>query len=100
LTHVIFVAFIIDENYYATTYSIATVARNASPSMEKPVSISQLLPLPTDYPLVAGILDLAETCPTRSPTEDESLGCRPFISPQHLWLSHLFGTNYQGRTIL
>ena len=52
------------------------------------------------YPLAAGILDLAETCPTRGPTEDESLGCQPFISPQNLWLSHLFGTNYQGRAIL
>ena len=27
----------------------AAAARNASPSMEKPVSISQLLPLPTDF---------------------------------------------------
>ena len=37
--------------YYATTYSItlvrAVATRNASLSMEKPASISQLLPLPT-----------------------------------------------------
>jgi len=37
--------------YYATTYSItlvrAVAAHNASLSMEKPASVSQLLPLPT-----------------------------------------------------
>jgi len=51
LTYLIFITFIIaKKNYYATTYSITLVrpaaTRNTSPSMEKPASISQLLPLP------------------------------------------------------
>jgi len=102
-THLIFIAIIIDMNlYYATAYSImlvrAAATRNASPSMKNQCQLASYF----RYPLVAGILDLAETCPTRGPTEDESLGCRPFISPQNLWLSHLFlfDTNYQGRAIL
>ena len=85
--------------YYATTYSITLVravpTHNASPSMENQRQLANYF----CYPLVADILDLAETCSTQGPTEDESLWCRPFISPQNLWLSHLFGTNYQGRAI-
>jgi len=71
-------------------------AHNVFPSMENQSQLANYF----HYPLVAGILDLAETCPTQGSTEDESLECWPFISPQHLWLTHLFGTNYQGRAIL
>jgi len=47
--------------YYAITYSITVVraaaARNASPSMESQRQLASYF----HYPLVAGILDLAET---------------------------------------
>ena len=51
--------------YYATTYSImlvrATAARNASPLMESKHQLAMASYF--YYPLVTGILDLAETCP-------------------------------------
>ena len=82
----------------ATTYSITLVRAAAMHVMLLHQWKSQRqLTSYFHYPPITGILDLSETCPTQGPTEDESLGCRPFISPQHLWLSHLFGTNYLSR---
>jgi len=75
----------------------AAAACNAFPSIESQRQLASYF----CYPLVAGILDLADRdlLYSRGPTEDELLRCQPFISPQHLWPSHLFGTNYQGRAI-
>jgi len=54
----------------------AAAARNASPLMENQHQLASYF----CYPLVAGILDLAETCPTWGPTEDELPGCQPFTT--------------------
>ena len=104
-THLIFVVLIIDENllcYHLQLYRWLELQLHVT-LLHQWKSQCQLASY-FHYPLISGMLDLAETCPTRGPTENQSedqlLECRPFISPQHFWLSHLFGTNYQERAIM